>query len=61
LSVLLLFSVPLARWLAPCRLGGGGLYAPVGEGPRRTTYKPPGLSLDPYKHKSHKYFTTRIE
>jgi len=35
---------------------GGGLYAPVGVGgPRRTTYKPPGLSLDPYKRKSHKY------
>ena len=34
---------------------GGGSYAPVGKGPRRTTYEPPGPSLDPYKRKSHKY------
>ncbi|WP_338253475.1 hypothetical protein [Dictyobacter halimunensis] len=42
-------SIRLARGL------GAGLYAAGGVGvPARTTYKPPGPSLDPYKHISHK-------
>src|SRR5579884_614630 len=59
------FSGVAARAVPHCCFGlvmlalavlGGGLYAPVGVGgPHRTTYKPPGFSLDPYKRKSHKY------
>jgi hypothetical protein len=36
-------------------MGLGAVRTRGGEGAPPTAYEPPGLSLDPYKHKSHKY------